>query len=229
MKTANINCVLLVVACMSIGGALILSSEIKSKYISILMSKGLKIVRIMKDSDQSGVGQYHHGWPSDTGVNAHTSVQFFQYMLESTNISRGAHEQLNKSYLADGWHTKDSKTLPLTENSVVWTIAKNVPKNMPDNLPVLMTRNVDVSSLGNNVSSNDMQKKVVYLDNRYRNSFDRSFALIVYADGHVEFFKLFRQKFITYRAFYRDCELNVAGLKYLTPREEISLVAGGTE
>jgi len=46
----------------------------------------------------------------------------------------------------------------------IWTVAKNLRGDMPDLIPVLITRNVEASSLAAKVGEQDLKEKTVRFD-----------------------------------------------------------------
>lgn len=191
-----------------------------SECVSSLRWKGHTIFRIV--STLSNEKSPEVFWPCDLGINAHTSVEYFQQLLYVVS-STGLGEKLEVQHLSDGWNTiPPLNGGPLTKENVAWTVAKNTGPDIPDVLPILITRNIDVTSLSTNVVPASMDS-FVSIDDSYRSAFDRSFALVIYGDGRVMFFRLTKDAKISYREFYRNGSFCVAGLKYITPKGEVSL------
>jgi len=191
-----------------------------SESVSSLRWKGHAIFRIVTTiSNEKSPEMF---WPCDLGINAHTSVEYFQQLLYILSSS-GTGEKLEVEHLSDGLCTFPPRNGEhLAEENVVWTVAKNTGSNIPDTLPLLFTRNVDVSSLSTNVTPSSMDG-FVCIDDNYRSVFDRSFVLVIYGDGRIKFFRLTKSRKLLYREFYRNSSFCVPGLKYITPTREVRL------
>lgn len=112
------------------------------------------------------------------------------------------------------------------ENNM-WTIAMNVAEALDDVVPVLITRNIDASSLAAKVTDKDWDKSLRF-DPEWETPFgNRAFALIL-KGGAV--FRA-REKYVSYKAVYRgqtfDASVDARGqavakpLKYLTPTRKV--------
>jgi len=112
------------------------------------------------------------------------------------------------------------------ENNM-WTIAMNVADDLADTVPVLITRNIDASSLAAKVTDKDWGKSLRF-DPEWETPFgNRAFALIL-KGGAV--FRA-REKYVSYKAVYRgqtfDASVDAQGhavakpLKYLTPTRKV--------
>lgn len=108
------------------------------------------------------------------------------------------------------------------ENNM-WTIAMNVADDLDDTVPVLITRNIDASSLAAKVTDKDWDKALRF-DPVWKKPFgNRAFALI--RRGGAVFRA--REKYVSYKHVYRgqtfDATADAQGqavakpLKYLTP------------
>jgi hypothetical protein len=112
------------------------------------------------------------------------------------------------------------------ENNM-WTIAMNVTDELDDTVPVLITRNIDASSLAAKVTDKDWDKPLRF-DPEWETPFgNRAFALI--RKGGAVFRA--RDKYASYKAVYQgqtfDASVDAQGhavarpLKYLTPTRKV--------
>jgi hypothetical protein len=117
----------------------------------------------------------------------------------------------------------------LSETNNMWTVAKNVRHDMDDIVPVLVTRNVDASSLAARVGPEDLKTKSLHFDPAWRMPFGSKGYILIRKGGAI--FKG-RSKCMAYRAVYAkqtfDTALTTNGmtaqpLKYLTPTREVVL------
>ena len=115
----------------------------------------------------------------------------------------------------------------LTPECNIWTIAKNVREDMADTVPVLVTRNIDATTLFSKVGVADFDKRVL-ADPEWKTPFGSSFLVTVCKGGSV--FKA-REKYMVCGTVYRktafDANVTDKGtasrfpLKYLTPTREV--------
>lgn len=115
----------------------------------------------------------------------------------------------------------------LTPSCNMWTIAKNVREDMPDIIPVLVTRNIDPSSLFAKVGESDFEKRL-RPDPEWKTPFGSYACAMVLKGGSVS---LFRDKYMSCGVVYQKetFDANVADkktpaifpLKYLTPTREV--------
>jgi len=114
------------------------------------------------------------------------------------------------------------------ENNM-WTVAMNVTEELDDTVPILITRNIDASSLAAKVTDKDWDKSLRF-DPEWETPFgNRAFALI--RKGGAVFRA--RHKYATYKAVYQgqtfDASVDAQGhavarpLKYLTPTRKVEL------
>jgi len=111
----------------------------------------------------------------------------------------------------------------LTAKNNMWTIAMNVTDDMADIVPILITRNVDASSLAAKVSENDWDKTLRF-DLEWETPFGNKGFLLIRKGGSI--FGA-RAKYATYGVVYGkqtfDATVDQAGkplakpLTYLTP------------
>jgi len=153
------------------------------------------------------------------------STQFFS-VLAKMSRDKPSSEKFDNSWVTLNEVSPDMKTKDgcVAEKYVMWSIAGNLPNCIPTNLPILLTRNIDVSSLACEVSKEDMKKKIK-LDRRYTTGYENEFACVVYADGYVKTYNLKKRREITYYSIYRGMILNCGhdNVRYLTPTEEVAL------
>jgi hypothetical protein len=119
----------------------------------------------------------------------------------------------------------DDKRLSAANN--MWIVAKNVRDDMDDIVPVLITRNIDASSLAARVSVPDLKEKALRFDPGWKTPFSDKGFVMIRKGGAI--FKA-RSKCTTYRVVYAgrvfDTALTTNGvvappLKYLTPDREV--------
>ena len=116
----------------------------------------------------------------------------------------------------------------LTAERNMWTIAKNVRDDTDGMVPVLITRNIEASSLAACASEPDFKAKALRFDPGWPAPFgDKGFALIR-KSGAI--FKA-RPKYMSYGVVYQQCAFDTARttngraappLKYLTPTREVT-------
>ena len=116
----------------------------------------------------------------------------------------------------------------LTATNNIWTVAKNVRADMDDMIPVLITRNIEASSLAASASEQDLKGKTLRFDPGWQTPFgDKGFVLI--RKGGAIFNA--PAKYMGYRVVYQnnvfDTALATNGtalppLKYLTPTREVT-------
>ena len=112
------------------------------------------------------------------------------------------------------------------ENNM-WTIAMNVTDDLADTVPVLITRNIDASSLAAKVTDQDWGKSLRF-DPEWETPFGNSAFALIRKGGAV--FRA-REKYVSYKAVYRgqtfDASVDAQGhavakpLKYLTPTRKV--------
>lgn len=115
----------------------------------------------------------------------------------------------------------------LTAANNMWAIAKNVRHDMHDIVPVLITRNVDASSLAARVGEQELREKTLRFDPCWKTPFSDKGLVIIRKGGAI--FKA-RAKCMGYRVVYCntgfDTTVTTNGvtappLKYLTPDREV--------
>ena len=115
----------------------------------------------------------------------------------------------------------------LTPDCNMWTIAKNVCEKIDDILPVLLTRNVDATSLAARITEKDFDKTLRF-DPAWTTPFGHSLYCLVRKGGAI--FKA-REKYMSYRINYQGVSFDTTAdergqvfarpLKYLTPTHEV--------
>lgn len=116
-------------------------------------------------------------WPADKGfytnavagdissVSFTNSTEYFRFLYDEAHAGTARW----KPHVADFDYSKVSgcgvsmcTDGRLTPDHNIWTIAKNVHDDLPDVVPVLITRNIDASSLAVTVSAEEAAKKVQF-------------------------------------------------------------------
>ena len=194
-------------------------------------------------------------WPSDSGsltcasgdmeecFNFTNSTDYFAYLNDAAHLGT---ERWNPRIAGFDYSKLSGGGVPacrdnqLTADYNMWTIAKNVRDDLPDIIPVLVTRNVDASSLAAHVTERDGDKSLRF-DQAWETPFGSRLVCLIRKGGGI--FKA-REKHLAYRIVYRggtslgetrletfntavdECgQLSARPLKYLTPTHEV--VPGG--
>lgn len=117
----------------------------------------------------------------------------------------------------------------LTAENNMWTVAKNVRDDMNDFLPLLVSRNIDASSLAARATEGDLQEKSLRFDSAWKTPFGRKGYVLIRKSGAV--FKA-RPKYMNWGVVYQSQAFDTSRtpdgraappLKYLTPSGEVVL------
>lgn len=182
-------------------------------------------------------------WPSDAAPRTlpdgstecfdfDNSTDYFAYLYDEANAGTPRWNPrvsgFNYTMLA-GSGVPVCRSGRLTAACNLWTVAKNVRDELSDSMPVLVTRNVDATSLA--ASSGEAQMgRTLRFDPEWERPFGREGCLLIRKGGSI--FKT-RARYRSYRVVYRDYPADevtlgdrsgteVPGpLKYLTPTREI--------
>ena len=180
-------------------------------------------------------------WPSEnppiTNASTHAvecfnfanSTDYFNYLYDGGYLGADRRNPFMKSgfysWLAGGGVPVCTEGKPMAENNM-WTIAMNVTDDLADTAPILITRNIDASSLAAKVTDKDWDKSLRF-DPEWETPFgNRAFALI--RKGGAVFRA--RDKYVSYKAVYQgqtfDASVDARGhaakpLKYLTPTRKV--------
>lgn len=181
-------------------------------------------------------------WPSDSGsqtsaadkavscFNFTNSTDYFAYLNDAEHLGT---ERWNPRVAGFDYTKLSGGGVPacqdghLTAACNMWTIAKNVRDDLPDIVPVLVTRNVDVSSLAARVSESDWDKSLRF-DPYWETPFGHRLISFIRKGGAI--FKV-RERYLSYGVVYQsaifDTAVDEAGqsaarpFKYLTPTHEV--------
>lgn len=182
-------------------------------------------------------------WPSDnvpfTNTNSpvaecfnfSNSTDYFKYLYDEKNFGTDKWSPFvagfDYSKLRGGGAPSCTNNV-LTAACNIWTVAKNVRDDMNDVVPVLITRNIDASSLAAKVTEKDGEKMVRF-DPEWKTPFGERECVLIRKGGAV--FKA-RAKYVSYRIFYQNEVYDTTvengkqplahQLKYLTPTHEIA-------
>ncbi len=183
-------------------------------------------------------------WPRDSAPAVDTNAEELARLDfdNSTGYFRWLHDEARWSTTTGGTraegfdYTKlagagvsacpDSQKLTATNN--MWTIAKNVRDDMDDVVPVLITRNIDASSLAARIGERDLKEKTLRFDPSWKTPFSDKGFVLIRKGGAI--FKA-RAKYMGYKVVYQnktfDTALTTNGtalppLKYLTPTREVT-------
>lgn len=112
----------------------------------------------------------------------------------------------------------------------IWSVVKNLPDDPPSNLVVLVTRNVDSSSLRTRLTDRDMHKQIRFKGVKDDFWILNRFAVLVRLDGtaitvRVKPMDSRKSRGLTYKNIYRgvpfDVTTNNIQVKYLAPDGEV--------
>lgn len=166
------------------------------------------------------------GDPAFSGRNATNSNDYFRWLYDEARMGS---EDWNPQ-IADFDYTKLAGAGVscctngcLTADHNIWIIAQNLHADMPDTTPVLVTRNIDASSLALRVTEKDMDRHVAF-STEWRTPFSTKCFVIIRKDGSAVYGSY---KETSYRAVYGgkpfDATVDRHGrpyavpLRYLTP------------
>lgn len=164
--------------------------------------------------------------PAFSGRNATNSTDYFRWLYDEARLGS---EDWNPQ-IADFDYTKLAGAGVscctngcLTADHNIWMIAQNLNADMPDTTPVLVTRNIDASSLALRVTEKDMDRHVAF-STEWRTPFSTKCFVIIRKDGSAVYGSY---KETSYRAVYGgkpfDATVDRHGrpyavpLRYLTP------------
>ena len=181
-------------------------------------------------------------WPSDFNPAADTNVEelvrldfttstaYFKWLIDEQNLNT---PQWNPRVDGCDYGKLAGAGVPacadrkLTAANNMWTVAKNVLPDMDGIVPVLVTRNIDASSLAARVVEGDFKTKSLRFDPNWETPFSDKVYVMIRKGGGV--FKA-RCKYMSYGVVYQrqlfDATRTPDGftsppLRYLTPTREI--------
>lgn len=140
------------------------------------------------------------------------STDLFRYLIEQEHAPGLAYQSLS------GCGVPLCKNGHLKPENNMWTVIKEWRDEMEDVVPVMLTRNVDASSLSFGCAGRD---RPLRLDPEWKAPFGDKGCVIIRKGGAI--FRV-RTKYLTNRALFRDASPNVGPVHYLTPSREV--VAG---
>lgn len=139
--------------------------------------------------------------PTCPGRNATNSTDYFRWLYDEARLSS---EDWNPQ-IADFDYTRLAGAGVscctngcLTANHNIWMIAQNLHADMPDTTPVLVTRNIDASSLALRVTEKDMDRHVAF-STEWSTPFSTKCFVIIRKDGTAVYGS---HKETSYRAVY---------------------------
>jgi len=160
------------------------------------------------------------------------STDYFRWLHDANlgNTTNGSHraEGFNYFKLAGAGVPKCADGQPLSAANNMWIVAKNVRPDMGDIVPVLVTRNIDASSLAASMTDRDF-KKTMRFDPTWGKPFSDKGFVLVRKGGAI--FKP-RPKYMSWRVVYMNQAFDTTRtqdgqvappLKYLTPTREVVL------
>ena len=162
--------------------------------------------------------------------NFSNSTDYFSYLYDGGYLGT---DRRNQYFLGDFFSKLAGDGVPactqgkLTAEHNMWTIAMNVTDDLADIVPILITRNIDASSLAAKVTDEDRFKSLRF-DPEWEKPFGEWGFVLIRKGGSV--FRA-RDKYATYRAVYQeqtfDATVDQKGvpvahpLKYLTPTRTV--------
>ena len=182
-------------------------------------------------------------WPRDFGPNAGTngqaavridfknSTDYFKWLL-------GGHDgavpgwmpqsrELDYRKLTGASVVSCSTNGSLTAENNLWTVAVNVRDDMDDSIPILITRNIDASSLASRTTEQSLKAKSLRFDPAWKTPFGRKGFVLIRKGGAI--FKA-RSKYMTWGIVYQNQVFDTSRtpdgrtappVKYLTPTREV--------
>ena len=164
------------------------------------------------------------------GLDFDTSTAYFKWLIDEPHLDtpRWSPHVAGVDYskfAGAGVHVCTTKNLTADQN--LWTVAKNVRPDMDDIVPVLVTRNIDASSLAARVVEGEFKTKSLRFDPNWKDPFSDKVYVMIRKGGGV--FKA-RRKYMSYAVVYQtqifDTTCTSDGfisppLKYLTPTREV--------
>jgi len=160
-----------------------------------------------------------------------TSTEYFKWLIDEPHLDtpqwspRVTGVDYSK-FAGAGVPACPNRNLTATNN--LWTVVKNVRPDMDGAIPVLVTRNIDASSLAPRVTEGDIKTKSLRFDPAWRTPFSDKGYVMIRKGGGV--FKA-RRKYMSYAVI---CETHIFDttrtpdgriappLKYLTPTREVT-------
>lgn len=183
-------------------------------------------------------------WPREIDPNIDTnaadralfsvtnSTDYFRVLYDEKNLGTPQWapqvEGFNYGKLAGAWVSACPDGHVLTADNNMWTIAKNVRADMSDLIPVLITRNIDASSLAAKVDEQDLEEKTLRFDPGWQTPFGDRFFVMIRKGGAIS---KHRSKYVAWSVVYANQTFDAAStingvvappLKYLTPSREIT-------
>jgi prepilin-type N-terminal cleavage/methylation domain-containing protein len=186
-------------------------------------------------------------WPQDAAARAFTNAQasglpiftnstdYFAWLLGGRDgaVTGGTRQALELDYskLAGAGVSACPRIKGLAAENNLWTVAVNVRDDMDDIIPILITRNIDASSLAARTTKQSLKAKSLRFDSAWKTPFGRKGFVMIRKGGAI--FKA-RPKYMTWGIVYQNQTFDTARapdgraappLKYLTPTREV--VPGG--
>jgi len=159
-----------------------------------------------------------------------TSTAYFKWLIDEQNLNTPQWSPrvtgVDYSMFA-GAGVPACADRKLTATNNLWTVAKNVRPDMDDLIPVLVTRNIDASSLATRVVEGDFKTKSLRFDPNWEIPFGDKVYVMIRKGGGV--FKA-RRKYMSYDVVYQTHIFDTTHasdgftkplLKYLTPTREV--------
>ena len=159
-----------------------------------------------------------------------TSTAYFKWLIDEPHLDTPqwsphvAGVDYSK-FAGAGIHVCTNKNLTADQN--FWVVAKNVRPDMDDIVPVLVTRNIDASSLVARVVEGDFKTNSLRFDPAWKTPFGSKGFVLIRKGGAI--FKA-RSKYMTWGIVYQNQVFDTSRtpdgrtappVKYLTPTREI--------
>ena len=160
-----------------------------------------------------------------------SSTAYFKWLLDEPHLGT---EQWNPRVADIDYSKLAGAGVPscyggqkLSASNNLWTVAKNVRPDMDDIIPILVTRNIDASSLAASVTEQDVDAKSLRFDPVWSAPFGGKAYVLIRKGGGI--FKG-RRKYMSYGVVYKGQTFDatntpdgrvVLPLKYLTPTRSV--------
>jgi type II secretory pathway pseudopilin PulG len=183
-------------------------------------------------------------WPRDSDLAAETnrmeasgvaftnSTDYFEWLIRGRSGALSERELrvtgLDYSKLAGAGVSSCPTNRHLTAKNNMWTVAANMRHDMSDLLPILVTRNIEASSLAARVTAQDHKLKSLRFDPGWETPFGDKGFVMIRKTGAI--FKA-RPKYMKWGVIYQNQAFDTAQtpdgrvappLKYLTPTRVVT-------
>ena len=203
----------------------VISSALLSSNLSTMAMQGRKIIMGIVQANMDRPSNQGTVWPQDkeqssssanqddiANKSASSTTQYFIDLFDvdhygTTEWDPNVDKELIGSLSGNGVPGMNGKNL--TKDNIAWVIAKNIQTETEDFLPVLITRNVDFSSLNGYMNQFDGQNDTkVKLGGTYDQPFSNKGFVLVRKSGAAESYK---QKFSRVNVYFNNQSFDNSG------------------